>query len=313
MEALKLIPACKSYLWGGTRLKEDYRKQSDEATIAESWEVSVHRDGPSVIANGEFAGRTLADYFAACPQALGRSEAFPILVKLIDAADRLSVQVHPSDSYARVHENDNGKTEMWYIVDAEPGSGIYCGLKKDSSAAEVRRLTEEKCIEEILNFIPVKAGDCFLIEAGTLHAIGKGCLICEVQQSSNVTYRVYDYGRRGKDGRERELHLDRALEVINYHAFEDKTCSGPLRSMPGGELRKLTSCEYFVCYEVQSQGELVLPAQASFLAVTAISGEGSVNGLACAKGDSFLIPAGTGLTACGRLKLLLSALPDIVL
>lgn len=313
MEALKLIPACKNYLWGGTRLKEDYRKQSEEPSVAESWEVSVHRDGPSVIANGEFAGRTLADYFAACPQALGRVEAFPILVKLIDAADRLSVQVHPSDGYARVHENDNGKTEMWYIVDAEPGSGIYCGLKKNSDAAEVRRLTEEKRIEEILNFIPVKAGDCFLIEAGTLHAIGRGCLICEVQQSSNVTYRVYDYGRKGKDGKERELHLDRALEVIDYHAFKDKTSSEPLRSVSGGKLRKLTSCKYFACYEALTEGELVLPAQVGFLTVTAISGEGSVNGLACAKGDSFLIPAGIGLTVCGRLKLLLSALPDTVL
>lgn len=310
MEALKLIPVCKSYLWGGTRLKEDYRKHSEEATVAESWEVSVHRDGASVIANGAFAGKTLAEYFAADPQSLGCAREFPILVKLIDAADKLSVQVHPSDVYARVHENDNGKTEMWYIADALPGSGIYCGLKKDSCAEEVRRLAEEKRIEEILNFIPVKTGDCFLIESGTLHAIGSGCLICEVQQSSNVTYRVYDYGRKGKDGRERELHLDRALEVINYHAFEDHTCSEPMRSVPGGGLRKLTACEYFVCYEVLSQGELTLPAQDGFLAVTAISGDGTVNGLACAKGDSFLIPAGVGLTVCGELRLLISALPN---
>lgn len=309
MEALKLAPACKSYLWGGNRLKKQFAKGDGGEPLAESWELSVHPDGPSRIACGKYTGRTLSEYLAAHPGALGQAKELPILVKLIDAADRLSVQVHPSDSFAQEVEHDNGKTEMWYIVDALPGSGICCGLKRDSSAEEVARLTQEGRIEELLNFIPVRAGDCYLIEAGTLHAIGAGCLICEVQQSSNVTYRVYDYGRRDSLGRMRELHLEKALQVIDYRAFTDRTGSGAWSQRPGASLRRLTECPYFVCYRVVTDAVWQTQANDSFLGVTVLSGRGAVCGLPCWEGDSFLIPAGVRLQAAGGLELLISALP----
>lgn len=170
-----------------------------------------------------------------------------MLIKYIDAAQNLSVQVHPDDAFARREEGDNGKTEMWYVIGAEEGAGIYCGFRKDTDKDAFLAKVQDGSVQELLNFIPVKAGDCFLIEAGTVHAIGAGCLICEVQQSSNVTYRVYDYGRL-VNGKPRQLHLDKAMRVINFSAFRDRTGSG--KKEPAGEgcaLRHLTQCRYFRC------------------------------------------------------------------
>ena len=211
---------CKDYLWGGNRLREEYGKVSDKDKIAESWELSCHKDGESVIANGELAGKTLTQYIEEQGKAvLGKNcekfENFPILIKLIDAKDNLSVQVHPNNEYAMRVEGEYGKTEMWYIVDCDPGAELIYGFKGEISRDEFKERIANNTLLEVTNNVPVHKGDVFFIEAGTLHAIGKGILIAEIQQNSNTTYRVYDYGRVGADGKPRQLHVEKAVEYYN--------------------------------------------------------------------------------------------------
>lgn len=216
MTILKLKPACKDYLWGGHRLVEEYGIEYDGDILAEAWELSCHPDGPSVITNGEYAGKTLKEFIdEKGMEVLGlhcrRFREFPILTKFIDARDNLSIQVHPGNSYALKNEGQYGKTEMWYVLDAEEGAILYYGFKKEITKEEFARRIKDNTILEVLNAVEVHKGDVLFIESGTLHAIGKGLLIAEIQQNSNVTYRIYDYGRVGKDGKKRDLHIEKAL------------------------------------------------------------------------------------------------------
>ena len=301
---LKLGYFLKDYLWGGEKLKTLFGRDNGGKIIAESWEVSCHADGESTIAG---SGQTLTQYLKEHPCAVDRAGSpFPVLIKYIDAKQNLSVQVHPSDEYARRVEGDNGKTEMWYIVSADEGAFIYCGFKRDTTKEEFLQKVQEGTVEELLNAIPVKAGDCYLIEAGTVHAIGAGCVICEIQQNSNVTYRVYDYNRRGADGKLRALHVDKAVDVINFSAFCDKTQSGQFQSVAGGELRRLTGCEYFTCRELKLRGEYLERAENSFLAVNVLAGAGEINGEKFIAGDSFFIPCGEELRLSGEGKMILT-------
>lgn len=219
MAILKLKPACKGYLWGGSRLKNEYNKEFEGDVLAETWELSCHPDGSSRIVNGVFAGRTLREYIAAMgKRVLGSNcqvfQEFPILIKFIDAKDNLSIQVHPNNMDALENENQYGKTEMWYVLDAEPGAFLYYGFKHPISRAEFRERIEQNTLLEVLNAVPVHKGDLFYIPAGTLHAICKNIVIAEIQQNSNVTYRVYDYGRVGADGMPRQLHAEQAMDVV---------------------------------------------------------------------------------------------------
>ena len=220
MSILKLIAPCKDYLWGGNRLREEYGKKMNSDKIAESWELSCHKDGQSVIEGGEFDGKTLSEYIdAKGKRVLGtnceRFEYFPILIKLIDAKDNLSVQVHPSNEYALRVEGEYGKTEMWYIVDCNEGAELLYGFKHEIGEEEFADRIKNNTLLEVTNNVPVHKGDVFFIESGTLHAIGKGILIAEIQQNSNTTYRIYDYGRVGADGKPRQLHIDKAVEVTD--------------------------------------------------------------------------------------------------
>ena len=219
---MKLKPATKDYVWGGSRLKREWKKPAEGGVIAESWELSCHNDGMSVIENGEYAGMPLGELLEHMPIYKGEKceqfEFFPILIKLIDAKTNLSIQVHPSDEYALAHEGQYGKSEMWYIIDAEEGSGVYCGLKRAVGKDELEAALKGGKILDLLNFIPVKKGDSIYIPSGTVHAICGGLLICEVQQNSSLTYRLYDYDRVGKDGKKRELHIEKALQVVNTSA-----------------------------------------------------------------------------------------------
>ena len=191
MNILKLTPSCKDYLWGGSRLRSDFGIKSDLNPLAEAWVLSCHPDGPSYLADGT----TLADYVTAHPGCLGtdceKFEQFPILTKFIDAKNNLSIQVHPSNEYALKNEHQYGKTEMWYVLDCEPGAFLYYGFDHEISKAEFEERIKNNTLTEVLNAVPVHKGDCFFIPAGTLHAICKGIVIAEVQQNSNVTYRVY--------------------------------------------------------------------------------------------------------------------------
>ncbi len=239
MPAYLLAPACKDYLWGGRRLARDFGVPSGLDPLAEAWVLSCHPDGPSVLADGPFAGRTLPDYLQeAGPAAVGencrRFRDFPLLIKLIDAERDLSIQVHPSDAYAQAHEGQYGKTEMWIALEAAPGAFLYYGVDRPVTREELARRIREGTLTEVLRKVPVRAGDVLFIPAGTLHAIGAGLVIAEIQQNSNVTYRVYDYDRVGADGKKRPLHIEKALAVA------DLTPTAPVDFGP-----HLGTCPYF--------------------------------------------------------------------
>ncbi len=303
MNPVKLKPAFKDYLWGGTRLRDDFGKDCDFEKIAESWELSCHKDGASVVASGEFAGLTLAEYIEKNGKGVlgtncGKFENFPILIKLIDAKDNLSVQVHPNNEYAQRVEGEYGKTEMWYIVDCDEGAELLYGFKSEISKEEFRERIENNTLLEVTNSVPVKKGDVFFIEAGTLHAIGKGILIAEIQQNSNTTYRIYDYGRVGADGKPRQLHIDKAVEVTELRpatpypqteAFEEN----------GAVKRLLAKCEYFTVYSVDVETEAKFKAdETSFNSILLLEGEAELTAggetLSLKKGDSVFVPAGCG-------------------
>ncbi len=298
---LNLKPVIKDYIWGGMKLKGLFGRDNDGAKISESWEVSVHPDGESKTQNG-----TLSKYISDHPESVGGDGRFPILIKYIDAAQNLSVQVHPDDAYSREHEGDNGKTEMWYIISADEGAGIYCGFKRNTDKDEFLAKVKDGTVEDLLNFIPVKSGDCFLIEAGTVHAIGAGCVICEIQQSSNVTYRVYDYNRVGADGKPRQLHVDKAVDVINFKKFNDRTNPGVGAEVEGGTVLKLTECKYFACRKLNLSGAYSETNDNSFLTVNILSGEGEINGEKYVAGDSFFIPAGEKMIISGKAEAILT-------
>lgn len=299
---IKLQPVLKDYLWGGMKLGPLFGRDNGGKKMSESWEVSVHPDGESLCEGGTFA-----DYLRAHPTAVDKEGSdFPVLIKYIDAAQNLSVQVHPDDAFARREENDNGKTEMWYIVQADAGAGIYCGFRRDTGREEFLRRVADGTVEELLNFIPVKAGDCYLIKAGTVHAIGAGCVICEVQQSSNVTYRVYDYNRLGADGKPRQLHVEKAVRVINFAKFKNETGSGAPEQVAGGTLRRLTACSYFSCRELALDGTYTECNDRSFTAVNVLSGEGRADGTPFRAGDSFFVPCGEAFSLEGNARIILT-------
>ena len=283
MKIEKLTGAYKDYIWGGDRLPRLYGKRTDLRPVAESWELSFHKDGLSTLSDGRELARAVTDEMLGCN--LSDFSEFPVLVKLIDAKDNLSVQVHPSDEYAREHEGQLGKTEMWYVVDADEGAGIYLGFCRDVTKDEVLSAIREERLTELMNFYPVRAGESYFIPAGTIHAIGRGTLICEVQQSSNVTYRVYDYGRRDKNGNQRPLHVDKALEVLSFKEFKKAEYDSDL----------LGACRYFSARKVTVSGSKSIPRdEGSFLSLCCTAGEGRVDGVGFSAGDSFFVPAGCG-------------------
>ncbi len=291
MSILKLTPSCKDYIWGGRRLIEEFGKDFSGDVLAETWEISCHKDGLSTISNDDNAGKTLLNYIQEKgTQCLGTNaspfEYFPILVKLIDAKDYLSIQVHPDDSYALEHEHQYGKTEMWYVVDAKEGAFLYYGFSKSVSKEELKERIQNNTLLEVLNKVPVKKGDTFFIEPGTIHAIGKDILIAEIQQNSNVTYRVYDYGRVDANGNGRELHIDKAVDVINRKQYVESQKSDS----------HLANCKYFTVDKMILDGTYTEKVtNASFVGLLFVEGNGSIldsdTNLDFKKGDSFFIPA----------------------
>lgn len=297
---VRLSPAYKDYLWGGQKLKTRYGKKCDYDCVAESWELSAHEAGQSIVASGRYKGMLFADYLSRigrenCGWKCQSVERFPILVKLIDARDNLSVQVHPDDSYALTQENEYGKNEMWYVLESEEGAGIYCGFQRDVTRKEVQRALAEGSILSLLNWVPVKPGEAYYIPAGTVHAIGKGVMVCEIQQSSNATYRLYDYDRTDKYGNKRSLHVEKALEVMDYHRYELPEFQDELVVRDSYTCRILSRCKYFECASYRLTGEMELPAYPdSFCCLVCVRGEGRLTGqeerAEFLAGDSFFIP-----------------------
>lgn len=274
-----LRPAGKDYLWGGNRLKTEYHKNIPLTPLAETWECSTHPDGPSVIAGGDFAGRTLPEVLRLHPEWLGnhhqRDEGLPVLIKLIDAGKDLSVQVHPDDTYALEKEGQPGKTEMWYVLDAEPGASLIFGFAQDMTGEKILQSLEEGRFMEYLQKVPVRKNDVFFIEPGTIHAIGGGVLVAEIQECSNVTYRVYDYDRLDKDGNPRKLHLQQALEVLKLNQEpEVRQQMRVMRYQPGSACECLCRCRYFQVDRILVSSRFVCKVEVtSFQVLLVLEGE----------------------------------------
>lgn len=294
---IKLKPAVKSYIWGGTYFQK-YGK-GDQPIISELWELSVREGNSSIVAEGEFKGKTLKDVIS--KEDVGpvqkRFPYFPLLIKLIDAKGNLSVQVHPSDAYALKNENSFGKSEMWHIIDADEGAGLYVGLKENSSKEDIEKRLKEGTILEALNFFKVKPGETYVIDPGTIHAIGAGVRLIEIQQNSDLTYRLYDYNRVDANGNPRELHIEKALKVIDYQKYQIKNQTNGV----------LADNQYFKVRRVNVDGELVIAAdKESFVSFTFIEGKGTVDDLKYQQFDTFFLPFGTKCTVKGNGVVIIS-------
>ena len=301
-----LRPSGKDYLWGGQRLNTEFEKQIDLDPLAETWECSTHPDGPSIVKTGGFKGQTLSKVISDNPQFLGarhsEDKALPILIKFIDAKSDLSVQVHPDDEYAFVYEGGQlGKTEMWYVLDAAKDARLVYGLKKDCTKEQIRESIEKGKLSNLLQSVKVNKDDLFFIEAGTIHAIGAGCLIAEIQENSNLTYRLYDYDRVGKDGKKRELHIDKSLKVANLKSSsEPKQPLRVLKYRPGVAKELLSRCKYFDVYRMlvnteRRQSVTYSSDNLSFRVLLCIKGCGVLKfedqSLEFFKGDCIFVPA----------------------
>lgn len=298
MELVKLKPGVKDYIWGGTYFKK-FNKGTNLDRVSECWELSVRDNDSSIIASGKDEGKRLIDVLTKedIGPVMDRFPYFPLLIKLIDAKENLSVQVHPSDDYALKYEQSFGKSEMWHIISADEGSGLYVGLNRDYTKEEIERALKEGSILNCLNFFKVKPGDTFVINPGTIHAIGAGVRLIEIQQNSNLTYRLYDYNRVDKDGNPRELHIKKALDVIDYHQYKVvKT---------GDEL--LADNKYFTVKEVNFDKELEINAnERAFISFTFLEGEGLVNDIPYSKYDTFFLPYGKKCLIKGKGKVVIS-------
>lgn len=316
MKLFSVKPALKQTIWGGKKLMNTYPHSLGMSNVAEAWVLSCHKDGESYVRNGEFAGKTLSEVIDILGhECLGTRAAglqgFPLLVKLIDARDKLSIQVHPDDDYAKKYENDNGKTEAWYVLDAAEDASIVYGFNRDITKEEFRDSIKNGTLCEVLNVVKVKKGDVIFLPPGTIHAIGGGILLAEVQQSSNLTYRVYDYDRIDRNGCKRELHIDKAIEVADTSKAEGRfKPQGKRKPCEGGNKTLLKKCKYFTMRLLEVDNRLdIVSNEETFISLLVLEGSGAIGCdgevLPVKEGDCVFIPAGTGKTvAAGKLKML---------
>ncbi len=314
---MRMTPVYQQRLWGGTRLKREFRKADAPDATAESWELAARPDGASLVAEGPFAGKSLLElggldrpglWGSAC-----RDGRFPLLVKLIDAGQDLSVQVHPSDETALARLGEQGKAEMWYIVDCAPQASIYYGFSQRIDRAQLLARARDGSICQVLNRVPVSRGDVFYILPGTIHAIGAGIVIAEIQQDSDTTFRVYDYGRLGADGAPRALHLERAAQVLDYGPMAPRDCRANSGAhFPEFTLAEMFSCRYFRAYRVDVRGTARLSCDGrSFHHLLCVEGAGRIRAgtqtWPLGRGDSFFMPAALGAYEIeGSCRVLLS-------
>lgn len=331
-QPFKLKPSGKDYLWGGNRLNSEFQKNIEMSPLAETWECSTHPDGPSFIASGQYSGKTLKEVLEARPEFLGthpkQGNELPILIKLIDANKDLSVQVHPDDEYAKVYENGQlGKNEFWYVLDATPEAELVYGLNHNCDKDRLKEYILNGELDNHLNYVQVKKDDLFFINSGTIHALGAGTLVAEIQQSSNLTYRLYDYDRVDKDGNRRELHLDKALQVSYLGSMtEPRQPVRVLRYSKGVAREVLCRCKYFevqrmlintaATTNVNESSEDKLNSMVSFRAdemsfrvLLCVDGEGEIHfsdeEMQVKKGECIFVPADSvDIFISGRMQLL---------
>ncbi len=321
MYPLKFKTIFKSVVWGGEKIAPFKGVETDQHNIGESWELSGVKGNESVVAEGELAGKTVAELAAEYKgELLGQKvyektgTEFPLLVKFIDARDDLSIQVHPDDKLAAErHNGSKGKTEMWYVVQADEKAHLMSGLTKNITPEEYASKVDDNTVTEVLHDYNVKAGDVFFLPAGRIHSIGSGCFIAEIQQTSDITYRIYDFGRKGLDGKPRELHTELSKAAIDYTVLPDyKTAYTEKQN----EENEIVSCEYFTTslYDLDKPVTKEVESLDSFLIVICTEGKGSLtdsegNTVSLRQGETVLVPACTGsvtFTPEGKLKLLTS-------
>ncbi len=316
MYPLLLKPEIKDYIWGGNLLKTDFCYETDKEIAAEAWVFSAHKDGPGVVTNGELTGKTLPEVLEIWGEkAIGKRAAefpyFPLLIKLIDANKTLSIQVHPDDKYALENEGEFGKTEMWYIVDCKDGAELIYGFNQDISKEEFETRIKDNTLTDVCNYVPVHKGDVFFISAGTLHAIGEGIVIAEVQQNSNSTYRVSDFGRLGADGKPRPLHIEKAIDVTKREIPKIPYGQvGEVTKVGNNSVRELASCDLFTAGVIDLKDSYEIKSNDGFMSLLILEGDAKItyeNGsLDVKKGDSVFLPAGFDVTATGNAQILYS-------
>jgi mannose-6-phosphate isomerase len=320
---IKFKPVYKDYIWGG-RYFEKFARELPDGILAESWELSCHKNGVSIVSNGELEGKTLPEIIKADPKnILGTKfpvncDEIPILIKLIDANDRLSVQVHPDDNYAAVYEGGLGKNEMWYIVDVKPGAKLVAGLKAGVTKEIFTKAINDNHIAECLLEVDVKPGDVINIPAGLVHAIGAGIVIAEIQQTSDTTYRVFDYNRVDSEGVGRPLHLKKALEVINFEAGPRKVkCEGiTVKVNDNCSKTVFLANKYFACERYDVKGSFTEKCDGSkFYTFICLEGDGKIEigdiVVSFQAGETVFIPAALGeYNVDGHFKALKTYIPD---
>lgn len=294
-QVLFLKPELKENIWGGSRLKTDYGYEIPSDHTGECWGISAHPNGDDMIREGAFAGKKLSELWQEHRELFGNLEGdqFPLLVKIIDARDDLSIQVHPDDAYAAANENGSlGKTECWYILDCPEGAELVVGHNA-RTREELADMIHQGRWEEFIRRIPIRNGDFIQIDPGTVHAITAGCLILETQQSSDVTYRVYDYNRL-TDGKPRQLHIAQSIDVITVPAKSADDSVKNLSDLAENEWHEVIACSYYRVFKLNLKGTYAFEQKYPFLNVSVLEGSGTINGRDLKKGDHFILPAGYG-------------------
>ena len=306
---LFLEPVFKQMIWGGRQLADQFGYEIPGGNTGECWAVSAHPNGDCVVREGAYQGKTLSQLWKEEPGLFGNSDLdrFPLLVKIIDAKDDLSIQVHPDDAYAGENENGSlGKTECWYILDCPEGASLVVGHNA-GSRQELQEMIEQERWGELIREIPVKKGDFIQINPGTVHAIKGGLMILETQQNSDITYRVYDYGRL-TDGKPRQLHVKQSIDVITVPAPSAADSVKSALALPENTLNELISCDYYTVWKLDVAGVMSFEQTHPFLIMSVIEGEGSVDGRRICKGDHFILPQGYGTAELrGEMTLIASS------
>ncbi len=306
---LFLEPVFKQMIWGGRQLADQFGYEIPGDRTGECWAVSAHPNGDCVVREGAYQGKTLSQLWKEEPGLFGNSDLdrFPLLVKIIDAKDDLSIQVHPDDAYAGENENGSlGKTECWYILDCPEGASLVVGHNA-GSRQELQEMIEQERWGELIREIPVKKGDFIQINPGTVHAIKGGLMILETQQNSDITYRVYDYGRL-TDGKPRQLHVKQSIDVITVPAPSAADSVKSALALPENTLNELISCDYYTVWKLDVAGVMSFEQTHPFLIMSVIEGEGSVDGRRICKGDHFILPQSYGTAELrGEMTLIASS------
>lgn len=309
-DILFLNPVCTHNIWGGTRLREDFGYPVEENDLGECWGISAHPNGDGTLRDCSYQGWKLSELWEKHPEIFGNveSDRFPLLIKIIDAKDDLSIQVHPNDAYAKEHENGSlGKMECWYILECKENATIVIGHNAKTKEG-LRQMIEEGRWSEFIREVPIKKGDFLQIDPGTVHAIKGGTLILETQQNSDITYRVYDYGRLS-NGKPRELHIEKSIDVITVPAKSVADSVKSAENLPVNQLNELYACQYYHVYKLEVSGNMSFEQDKPFFNMTVTEGDGIVNGQPVKKGDHFILPNGFGTVELqGKMQIIASTI-----